>query len=297
MSEPIPEELASAHLRFAELVADIRPQLHRYCARMVGSTIDGEDVVQDALARAFYALSMMTEVPALKPWLFRIAHNRAIDHLRRHDRRSGEELDEAVMPAHVETPLEDREIAAAAMALFLELTPLQRSCVILKDVLGYSLAEVSEVLDATVPAIKAALHRGRERLRALAAGGMPEAPPPLDGPTARTLARYVELFNARDWDGLRALLADDVQLELVGRARRTGALVGEYFSNYERKDDWRFHVGSVEGRPALVASDPTTGSDDPVYFVLLQLGGDGRVRGIRDFRYARYVMRDAAVTV
>jgi len=79
--------------RFLELVADLRPELHRYCARMTGSIADGEDIVQDTLARAYYLLPEMNELPAFRPWLFRIAHNRALDHLRRYEARMGEPLD------------------------------------------------------------------------------------------------------------------------------------------------------------------------------------------------------------
>src|SRR5438132_9662794 len=80
--------------RFATLVAEIRPELHRYCARMTGSIADGEDVVQDTLARAYFALAELEELPPLRPWLFRIAHRRAIDHLRRYERRMSEPLEE-----------------------------------------------------------------------------------------------------------------------------------------------------------------------------------------------------------
>lgn len=66
------------------MVESIRPELHRYCARLTGSVIEGEDVVQDALAKAFYALSLQPEVPELRPWLFRIAHNQALDYLKSH---------------------------------------------------------------------------------------------------------------------------------------------------------------------------------------------------------------------
>ena len=62
--------------RFLELVADLRPELHRYSARMTGSIADGEDIVQDTLARAYYLLPEMDEMPAFRPRLFRIAHNR-----------------------------------------------------------------------------------------------------------------------------------------------------------------------------------------------------------------------------
>src|SRR2546426_4955428 len=90
--------------RFATLVAEIRPELHRYCARMTGSIADGEDVVQDTLARAYYELSEVKELPPLRPWLFRIAHNRAIDTLRRYERRMSETLDTAIdLPADAAT--------------------------------------------------------------------------------------------------------------------------------------------------------------------------------------------------
>ncbi len=69
------------------MVESVRPELHRYCARLTGSVIEGEDIVQETLARAFYKLSLAAEVPALRPWLFRIAHNTAIDFLKSHGHR------------------------------------------------------------------------------------------------------------------------------------------------------------------------------------------------------------------
>src|SRR5215468_12413866 len=86
--------LQDARRRFLDLIDEVRPELHRYCARMTGSIADGEDVVQDTLARAYYALSELDELPPLRAWLFRIAHNRAIDHNRSYDRRHRESLDD-----------------------------------------------------------------------------------------------------------------------------------------------------------------------------------------------------------
>ena len=82
-----PRRARLAREPFLALVGDLRPELHRYCATLVGSAIDGEDVVQEALAKALYASSLQPELPALRPWLFRIAHNAAIDFLRRYGRR------------------------------------------------------------------------------------------------------------------------------------------------------------------------------------------------------------------
>src|SRR6185295_18693730 len=108
------------------------------------------------------------------------------------------------------------EATQLALRQFVELVPAQRSVVVLKDVLGHSIEETATILGITVPAVKAALHRGREKLRALRAEAPREEPPPA------LVVQWAALFNARDWDGVRAMLADDVRLDLVSRARRAG---------------------------------------------------------------------------
>ncbi len=170
--DSILSDLQQASARFLALVEDIRPELHRYCARMTGSIADGEDIVQETLARAYYEISQLQELPALRPWLFRVAHNCAIDHLRRYDRRMSEPLDATheIAGNDMQNPddaLARNQIVQAAVSRFIELPPHQRSCVILKDVLDYSLEEIAALLELSIQAVKAALHRGRQRLHAL----------------------------------------------------------------------------------------------------------------------------------
>jgi RNA polymerase sigma factor (sigma-70 family) len=86
------------------LVGELRPELHRYCARLMGSVIDGEDVVQDTLARAFVALDGLSGVPPLRAWLFRIAHNRVLDLLRSRAIRAAEPIEAAHNVADQATP-------------------------------------------------------------------------------------------------------------------------------------------------------------------------------------------------
>lgn len=279
---------------FDALVQDIRPELHRYCARMVGSVVDAEDVVQDALAKAYAALPT-TSVVQMRGWLFRIAHNKAIDFLRRTTNQPMDQLDEHMLRAEEHQPLDQQELVAIALSVFLKLTPKQRSCVILKDVLGCSLADISELLDATVPTIKADLHRGRARLRELSKNMSRDAPAPLAEPEHDLLARYIDRFNAQDFDAVRAMLADEVRLELINRSTRRGrAEVGEYFHQYAQRDDWQLAHGMVDRRPAILVFDSREPSSQPAYFIVLTWR-DGRVSLIRDYRYARYVMRDADV--
>jgi RNA polymerase sigma-70 factor (ECF subfamily) len=277
---------------FEALVQVIRPELHRYCARMIGSVVDAEDVVQEALAKAYAALPA-TNVANMRAWLFRIAHNKAIDHLRRAGSQHLEHLDEQALLAEPDPPLDERELVALAFSVFLKLAPQQRSCVILMDVMGYSLADISELLDATVPAIKAALHRGRARLRELAPSARAGDPATHDAHERALLARYIDRFNARDFDAVRAMLADEVRLDLINRAARQGrAEVGEYFHRYAEVQGWHLGLGAVEHRLAILVYESR--ASRPAYFILL--GWDaGRVALIRDYRYVPYVMRDASV--
>src|SRR5450631_3663344 len=145
------------------MVEGVCPELHRYCARLTGSVIEGADIVQDTLAKAFYALSQAAEVPPLRPWLFRIAHNAALDFLKSHGRRYTDVHAEIEEIAGFEDK-PDPAIVRAALARFLSLPVTQRSAVILKDVLGHSLEETAETMGTTVMAVKAALVRGRGKL-------------------------------------------------------------------------------------------------------------------------------------
>ncbi len=84
------------YLAFLETIANLRPSLHRYCARMTGSAMDGEDVVQEALFQAYRKLDTFEDGRPLGPWLFRIAHNRCIDLLRRREVRQEAEAEASV---------------------------------------------------------------------------------------------------------------------------------------------------------------------------------------------------------
>lgn len=299
MSDPqhtLPADLATARERFFALLVELRPELHRYCARLTGSVIEGEDIVQDTLAKAFYAASMTPELPPLRPWLFRIAHNTAIDFLKSHGRKridASADLDD--MPAGDAGELADPAVVRAALSRFLELPVSQRSAVILKDVLGHSLEETAATMATTVPAVKAALVRGRARLRQRPAEPEPSAAAraPLAHSDRGRLDRYAAFFNARDWDGLRSLIGEDCRLDLVAKSTRRGKEVGAYFARYEKEHGLRAAVIAVEGREALGVFEGD--SAHLAYFILLTWDGD-RVTGIRDFRYARYVADEADAT-
>jgi RNA polymerase sigma-70 factor (ECF subfamily) len=169
----------------------------------------------------------------------------------------------------------------------------QRSSVILMDVLGCSLQEVCEAMDFSLAAVKAALHRGRSRLRQLADEPEELPHPKLSDQDRARLGAYVAHFNARDFDAIRAMIADDVRLDLVNKMRMSGkAEVSRYFGNYSKIADWHLVPGMVEGRPAILVFDPNETGAGPKYFMLLEWSVD-KVAEIRDFRHARYVIDGA----
>jgi RNA polymerase sigma-70 factor, ECF subfamily len=286
--------MMEARDQFMELVVDIRPELHRYCARMTGSVFDGEDVVQETLAKAYYALGQMVQPPNLRPWLFRIAHNTAMDFIKRYERQHVEPV--ADVPDHAE-PEEsgvDPELVEAALTVFAELPPAQRSAAILKDVLGQSLEETAHTMGTTVGAVKAALSRARANIARTPRARFAEPAQPVSGETLMTLRRYADLFNAHDWDELRALLAAESRLEVVSRVQHPRAVDAGYYDRYAaytKTEDLRAEAGFVDGVPVIAIFSPPS-SREPAYFVVLEVSA-GRISLIRDFRYVPYIALDA----
>src|SRR6267143_72361 len=174
-----PTEVAlfeARYLAFLETVSNLRPQLHQYCSRMVGSVLDGEDVVQDSLFQAYRKLESFDDTRPLGPWLFRIAHNQCIDFLRRREVRQDAEA-EAALPDSVAP----------------------------KDPLGPSVERAIERLVLTLPP------KERASLPELSKRSRPAPNPEAE----QLLGQYVERFNRNDWDGLRELITADARVRVA----------------------------------------------------------------------------------
>src|SRR5262245_41930172 len=113
--------------QFLEAIGELRPKLHRFCARMCRSVLDGEDLVQEALAEAFYHLPSLKDRSRLEPWLFRIAHHKCVDFIRRERRQREDtvpyEEERQWQSAAAETELEDGPVSETLAPLVGELPP------------------------------------------------------------------------------------------------------------------------------------------------------------------------------
>jgi RNA polymerase sigma-70 factor (ECF subfamily) len=286
-----PGKLEARYLAFLETIPNLRPSLHRYCSRMTGSVLDGEDVVQEALLQAYRTLETFDDSRPLAPWLFRIAHNRCIDFLRR--RKVRKDVEAAVTEPDRVMPVDPpgAALGRAVEHLVLSLPPKERACVLLKDVFDDSLEEIAELVDSTVGGVKAALSRGRSKLPAAPERSAPRSAQSAEA--AQILHLYVERFNRRDWDGLRELIADDARLRVADRF--IGPLAeAPYFGVYERwPHPWRLAVGEVDGEPVIITLHQDAGGVEHEAPVRLEVSG-GRITRIADYLHCPWVLAAAA---
>ena len=290
--------------RFLDQVEHLRPRLHRYCSRMLGSVLDGEDIVQDTLAAAWFRLDKVDAERPLGPLLFRIAHNRCIDVLRRRrfvsDTEPAERADGHTPESSV---IDSEQVRGALRYLLTHLAPRERSCFVLKDVLGFSLAEVSEIVGCGRGAVKSALSRGRAKLSHLRAAGEVPSPsraktdPERDRAVFELLSRYAQHWNAQNWSALADLLAEDVRLDVVGISEDNArdVLFGEYRSRYKGfEGTWRLVPGLVDREPVLLCVRQRPGEREesvawPVRFEMER----GRITRVRDYAIQGRILKEA----
>jgi RNA polymerase sigma-70 factor (ECF subfamily) len=251
--QDLSEELRQARHRFLQRTETVRPDLHRYCRALTGTVWDAEDLVQDTLLRAFAKLGEVNEqITNPKAYLLRIASHLWIDHFRHSQAIAPEE------PSLPRSPEQVMEIRDAAKQLLHCLPPQERAAIVLKEVFDLHLEEIATMLQTTVGAVKAALHRGREKLVT------PNFPRPLSPPSEALLDHFVEAFNARDLDRLAALLRTDAVGEVISMGTSHGRTAirnsSLYYSLFLERGEPRAERRLFLGEPIVVIwyalSDP-----------------------------------------
>jgi RNA polymerase sigma-70 factor (ECF subfamily) len=221
-----------------------RPALTGHCYRMLGSILDAEDAVQEAMLRAWKSLDRFKEQSSMKTWLYRIATNVCLDTLNSTNRTRLRPLEISETPGTVspemdlpqrsrETwvePIPDRlalpaddahspeerailkeSIRLAFVAALQYLPPRQRAVLLLTQVLNWSAAETAEALDMTVPAVNSALQRARATLDTRNPAVVPRA---LNEEQQQLVARYVAAFEAYDVETLTKLMHEEATLSM-----------------------------------------------------------------------------------
>jgi len=231
----IRDEARAAWQRYIDLLAPFRPELHRYCRKLTGDIWDAEDLLQDTVLRGFAVLGSIHQ-PIRNPrgYLVRIATNLWLDIRRRRDtERSAQDQapgPSASVPASL--PAEARE---AGGRLLQRLSPQERAALVMKDVFDMPLEEVAEMLQTTVGAVKAALHRARERLRV-------EQDPPASRrqpPAPALVERFIARLNAADLPAMLELMLDTASIETLGSLLEVGR------RQFEGKGSWLWQAVHV----------------------------------------------------
>jgi RNA polymerase sigma-70 factor (ECF subfamily) len=282
--------------RFLDAVGTLRPRLHRFCARMCGSVLDGEDLVQETLAAASYKLSPMPYPEFLERSIFRMAFERCLTFIRLdlgHRERttlSGDAVKTTIGPSlwWTTTAPDDARLLCASV-----LPRYDRAVVVLMDMLGFSLTETTRVIGTTYADVKLALPRARATLHKL----LPRTPSPQLWPELLATPRaYAECFNKLDAEGLHRLVRDDARLEIVGAFNgRMRDLDSVYAGTYAANPwEWSLSLALVDGDPALITSRRVEGQWEPYSAIRLWWEGERVVR-IRDYMQIRHILRDARI--
>jgi RNA polymerase sigma-70 factor, ECF subfamily len=286
---------AAQHAFFSR-IDPVRPQLYRYCRRLTGNVWDAEDLLQEALTRAFArAANSHQRVERVLPWLVRIATNAYLDGWRR-PAPVPAQLPDSPSPTGAD-PLEVRDALGAVATL---LSPQERAAIVLKDVFDFPLAEIAAMLATSVGAVKAALHRGRDRLSAPDPARQ-EALDRRPAPDRAVLDAMSEAFTAYDIERLTALLIADATSEVVGMVYEVGAQTIRHGSLHhtlvvEDSVRYRAEVEQLDGEPLLLLWEtPTDGSaPEAVSDVLRVETAEGKVTRLRWYYFCPETITEVA---
>jgi RNA polymerase sigma-70 factor (ECF subfamily) len=264
---------------FGRLLEPFRSELLAYCYRMLGSSRDAEDLVQDTYLRAWRAREQYDESrSSLRTWLYRIASNACLTALEVRGRRplpSGlvaasdplgplvpgenvawlQPLPDSLLDAGdpARTVIDRSSLRLAFVSALHHLSARQRGALILREVLGFSAFEAAEILGTTVVSVNSSLQRARTRLKDVGVRQEPRGEPPAAEQRA-WVDRYMNAFLHADVEGLKRLLTEDVVMEMPPMLNW---FVGP--SNYGLFMEWVFEKAGTDWWLQAVAANGQPG--------------------------------------
>jgi len=290
---------------FRELTEPYRRELQLHCYRIVGSTLDAEDLVQETFLAAWRGLDQFMEQASIRTWLYRIATNRSLDALRANTRRRQrlEPLNDPPTPSRTTEPIwlepypdsliegiadeapgpearyEHKEAIALAFVGGLQhLPPQQRAVLVLRDVLGFHAAEVAEILDTSEAAVSSLLRRARAALEGrLPAAGRERAPLPNSRREREVVGQFANAIEDGDVDTVVALLTDDAWLTMppYPYEYQGGAAIGNFLRVTRHETPLRLVPTRANGQPAFGCYLPSPYTDIARAYGLIVLTLEG----------------------
>lgn len=286
---------------FGELTAPHRRELQLHCYRIVGSVPDAEDLVQETLLAAWRGFAAFESRSSLRAWLYRIATNRCLNALRDRARRPREL--QPVVGAHEPLRLdpypdvllegipdgapgpdaryETREAVELAFVGDLQrLPPRQRVALVLRDVLGFRITDVAEMLDTSETVVKGALQRARASLGRRSTADRERAPRASSARERELVGRFADAVEAGDIDSVVALLTDDALLTMPPQPLeyRGDEAIGGFLRHRAdlRGASLRVVTTRANGQPAFgcYLPDPLTAVARPYGMIVVTLAGD-----------------------
>jgi len=290
----------AACAQYLELIEPARPDLARYCRRLTGSLWDAEDLAQDTLVRGFGLLgSMPDKVSNPRAYLLRVATHIWIDARRRQEVEAAILSDAALSSAETSAPTQEglAQVRDAGAMLLRYLAPQERAAILLKDVLDMSVEETATILGTTSGAVKAALHRGRGRLKDI------ERQQTRPMPDARVVDAFVQRYNARDLQGLLSLMLDSGSVEMPPIVTEFGR------EAFERERGWFQHSVATGELPrmrlmrveflgeSIVIQLHTLWGQEVLTSVTRLETLDGKISRLRSYTFCPDVVREVAETL
>ena len=302
--EHLRADLRTAWHRYVDMLVPLRPDLHAYCRRLAGNVWDAEDLVQDTLLRTFGQWgTSYGHIHNPRAYLLRAATNVWIDEVRRRESAAralleppGDNGDRTGDP-----PLE-QEVRSAGSRLLQRLSPQERAAVVLREVFDMTLEEIADLLATTTGAVKAALHRGRGRLRE--AEGAPSSRRP--APSPALLDRFIALCKAQDLDGLLGLMLEGGSAENPGNSFHIGSDPVDGFVRFLRSvahghPEWppqfqpesrRLERAELEGEPIVLVFCTFPGRGEELISFFRFEEREGRIARIRSYMFCPETVRE-----